>query len=248
MNNALNPSLRFLDASQLLSAASSLDAIHARTIKVIERLQRDVEARKTAAASRWKGAAGVVSESDRRRLERNEVHAAILEIKRAADKELDALLKEAGAAHSAAISQREFYDSPVKTLNRLTLGDARRGEYLRQLEHVGPAELAHLGQFAVSTGNVALAAAIVSRLDAMPSGTRPFNGVQLAQAMGIDEHRKGSEAIKIADARLQAIVLAIRAWRSGTSNPFDTVQLALRERTLDAGLLEALEADNGDAR
>lgn len=247
MNNALNPSLRFLDASQLLSAASSLDAIHARTIKTIERLQRDVDARKTAAASRWKGTAGVVSESDRRRLEEGEVRAAIIEIKRAAEKELDAILKEAGAAHVAAVSQRPFYDSPVKTLNRVTLGDARRGEYLRQLEHVGPAELAHLGQFAVSTANLALAAAVVSRLDSMPAGSRPFSAVQLAQALGIEEHTKGSEAIKIADARLQAILVAIRAWKAGSSNPLDAVHLALRERTLDAGLLEAMEADD-DAR
>ena len=248
MNNALNPSLPFLDASALVASASALDAIHTRTLKTIDRLQKDVDARKAAAAARWKGTGDLMSASDRQRIEAREVNAAIIEIRRTAEKELDGILKEAGAAHAAAVSQRPFYDSPVKTLNRVTLGEPKRSEYARQLEHAGPAEVAHLGQFAVSSNNAALAAAIVSHLDAMPAKDRPFNGVQLAEAMRIDEHRKGHEAIKIADARLQAIVVAIRAWKAGTANPLNTVQLALRERTLDESLLSSLEADDGNAQ
>lgn len=243
--NVLNPQTPFLNGSQMIEAASAIDAVHARVIKAIERLQNDVASRKLAAANRWKGTAHLMNEADRKRIESNEVHAAIVEIQRAAEKELDALLKEAGASHEKAISQRQFYDSPVKTLNRLTLGDAKRSEYMRQVESIGPAELTHLAQFAVSTGNNALAAAIVTRLDGMPAKDRPFTPVELAQSMNLDEHRKGVEAIKIVDVRLQSILVAIRAWNAGKSNPLNTVQLALRNKELD---LSVLGGEDGDGQ
>jgi hypothetical protein len=245
MNNALNPALPFLDASALIERASNLDSIHTRTLMAIDRLQRDVDAQKRAAADRWKSTASLgLNPSDRVRIEAEEVRVGVLTIRQNAQKELDALMKEAGAAHADAVAQRDFYDSPVKTLNRLTLGSPRRTEYMRQVESVGTAELAHLAQFAVSTKNRDLAAAIVTRLDGMRSGERPFNAATLATAMQLDEHRKAAEAIKIADARLQSIVVAIRAWKAGTSNPLNTVQLALRNRELDPEVLKQLEADD----
>ena len=247
-DNALNPNLKFLNASQLVEAASMLDAIHARTLKTIDRLQADVAGRKSAAAARWAGAGDLMSPQDRQRIEANEVNGAIIEIKRAAEKDLDAILKESGAAHAPAVACREFYDSPVKTLNRVTLGDPKRSEYMRQVESVGPAELHHLGQYALSTSNLNLAAAVISRLDVMPASSRPFGAAALAEALDLDEHRKGNQAIKIADARLQGILVAIRAWKAGTSNPLSTVSLALRERELDIATLDALEADDGNAQ
>jgi len=69
----------------------------------------------------------------------------------------------------------------------VSLGDARRTELSRQLESVGPAELAHFVQFAVSTGNAALAAA-VSRLASMPAKDRPLGATELAQALNLEEH------------------------------------------------------------
>lgn len=243
--NVLDPRIPFLNGSQMVEAASAIDVVHTRTLKTIERLQKDVDARKRIAADRWKGTSHLMTEVDRRRIEHNEVHAAIVEIQQAAEKELDAILKEAGALHQKAISQREFYDSPVKTLNRVTLGDPKRSEYMRQVAAAGKAELTHLAQYAVSTGNDALAAAIVARLDGVAVKDREFSQVELAQAMNLEEHRKGAESLKIVDARLQSILVAIRTWKAGKSNPLNTVQLALRNQELDASILDELEADDG---
>jgi hypothetical protein len=240
----LNPELPYLVAGKMLEVAASLDAIHSRTIKAIERLNRDLDARKREIANRWKSAP--LDSAQKRALEAREVLVASLEIKANAEAELDGLLKQAGAAHATAVSQRPFWDSPVKTLNRATLGDPKRSEYLQQLADVGPAELAHLAQWAVSTGNRPLAAAVVTRLDRM-SGTRPFNAAALAGAMRLEEHRKGSEAIKIAEARFQGVVIAIRAWKAERSNPLHTVGLALQGRTLDEDLLSEMEARDGNA-
>lgn len=243
--NTFNTALPFLNASELLDVASNLDAIHTRTLKVIDRLQKDVDTRKAAVANRWKDTASYgLSLGDKARIEAEEVRVAIITIRQNAEKELDGIFKEAGVAHAQAISQRTFYDSPVKTLNRITLGDPKRSEYLRQIESVGPAELTHLAQFAVSTNNTALAAAIVTRLDSVKTGSRPFSAVTLATSMQLEEHRKGAEAIKIADVRLQGIVIAIRTWKASTSNPINTVALAMRNRTLDPEVLKQLEADD----
>lgn len=242
LTNPLDPSLKFLTGSQLVEQAALLDSLHSRTLKAIDRLQRDVDARKAAIASRWKSAP--LDAAHKRQVEAEEIRVAILDIRQTSEKELDAILKEAGAAHALAVSQRGFYDSPVKTLNRLTLGDSKRTAYMEQVESVGPAELLHLGQFAVSTGNLPLAAAIVSRLDRMPSGQRPFGAVALAAAMQVEDHRKAVEALKIADARLQAVLVAIRAWKSGKANPLSTVALGLKGRTLDQSVLDKLEAED----
>lgn len=247
MSNALNPETPFLSASQLIEASSALDVIHSRTIKAIDALQKRVDVVKQAVASRWKNV-GNINVSLQRQAEAEEVRVGVLEIRRSAEAELDALFKEAGAVHARTESQRDFYASPVMTLNRMSLGDARRTQYSEQLRGAGQAELAHLGQWAVSTGNHALAAAIVARVDAMPSGQRPFLGVALAEAMRIEEHRKAVEAIKIADARFQGVVIAIRTWKQGKANPVNTVSLALQGRTLDEDLLRELERDNAGAR
>lgn len=248
MNDNLDPSLKFLNGAQMVEAAASLDAIHTKTLKAIERLQKDVDARKNAIANQWKGTSSHgLQAQDVSRIVGQQQYAAIQEIRRNAEKELDGLLKDAGAPHAVVIGCRCFYDSPVKTLNRVTLGDPKRTEYQRQIETAGPAELANLGQLAVSTGNVQLAAAIVSRLDVMPAASRPFGAVAIAEAMRLDEHRKGAESIKIAEVRLQAILVAIRSWKAGKANPLNTVELALRTSALDAETLAELEADDGRA-
>lgn len=240
MFNRLNPDLPFLSASELLSIASGIDALHGRTIKTIERLQRDVDAQKAAIANRWKTAA--IGANDRRRIEAEEIRVVTLTIRQNSEKELDALLKEAGIAHTRAAGQRGFYASPVMTLNRLSLGDPRRSSYLDQVAGIGPAEAMHLGQWAVSTGNLALAAALVAKVDAMPAANRPYSGVALAEAMQLDEHRKAVEAIKIVDARFQGVVIAIRTWKTAKANPLHSVSLSLMGRSLDDKTLKELEA------
>ena len=119
----------------------------------------------------------------------------------------------------------------------VALGDPKRTEYLNQLAYAGPAELGHMAQVAVSSKNVPLAAAVLSLLDRMPSKDRPVGPAELAHAMRLDDFLKVGEYIKLGDARLQGILVAIRTWKHGRSNPINTVQLALRERGIDRDLI-----------
>ena len=225
-----------LTAAEIGALASSLDALHTKTLKVIERLNQDVAERKRQIASRWKSAPGL-SAGDLARFAEQEPLASVRQIKDNAEAELDKLIKDAGAPHAQLIDQRQFYDSPAKVLSRAALGDPKRTEYLQQLQHAGPAELASMAQVAVSSKNVPLAAAVLSLLDRMPSKDRPVGPAELAHAMRLEEFLKVQEYIKLGYARLQGILVAIRTWKHGRSNPINTVQLALREQEIDRGVI-----------
>ncbi|HFX2956694.1 TPA: hypothetical protein ACV5G7_000654 [Pseudomonas aeruginosa] len=224
-----------LTPAQIGELASSLDGLHGRVLKAIERLQKDVDTRKQEIANRWKQTG--VGMVDRARFAEQETLAVVRDIKANAEKELDGYLKSAGAPHAQLIAQRQFYDSPAKVLSRAALGDPKRTEYLSQLAYAGPAELGHMAQVAVSSKNVPLAAAVLSLLDRMPSKDRPVGPAELAHAMRLDDFLKVGEYIKLGDARLQGILVAIRTWKHGRSNPINTVQLALRERGIDRDLI-----------
>jgi hypothetical protein len=225
-----------LTAAEIGALASSLDALHTKTLKVIERLNQDVAERKRQIASRWKSAPGL-SAGDLARFAEQETLASVRQIKDNAEAELDKLIKDAGAPHAQLIDQRQFYDSPAKVLSRAALGDPKRTEYLQQLQHAGPAELAHLAQVAVSTQNVPLAAAVLSLLDRMPTKDRPHGPAEFALAMQMPEYLQVQEWIKLGDLRLQGILVSIRTFRSGKSNPLNTVALGLREKAIDRGVI-----------
>lgn len=231
----LNQVSPLLSPQQIGELASNLDAIHTRALKAIQRLQSDIDARKAEIANRWKSAG--IDAADKARISQSETVAAVRQIKDNSTKELDKLLKEAGAPHAQLVSQRDFYSSPAKVLSRAALGDPKRTEYINQLAYAGPAELGHMAQVAVATQNVPLAAAVLSLLDRMPSKDRPFGPVELASAMKLDDYLKVQEYIKLGDARLQGILVAIRTWNQGKSNPLNTVQLALREQAIDHDLI-----------
>jgi hypothetical protein len=236
----------FLTVSEIGELASGLDSLHGRVLKTIERLQTDVDTRKTAIAERWKLVDLNLTTAERNRFAEQETSAAIGQIKDAAAVEVDAFYKQAGALYNPLVAQRLYYESPVKVLAREALGDERRSAYLQQLSLAGPAELAHFGQFAVGTKNKALGAAVLSRLDALPMKERPFTPNEFATAMELDAYIKAREYLKIGELRFQGLIVAIRTWKQGRSNPINTLSLALRSQQLDMKVLDSLEdGDHG---
>jgi hypothetical protein len=225
-----------LSPSQIAELTSQLDAIHTRVLKAIERLQKDVDTRKREIANRWKNSG--ISAEDQARYAQSETLAAVGQIRDNARAELDKLLKSAGAPHEQIVSQRQFYDSPVKVLARTALGSPERTHYATQLDHAGPSELAHMAQVAVSTKNEALAAAVLGLLDRLPTKDRSVSPQHLARSMKLDAYLKVQEYLKLADLRLQGIVIAVRTWNQGRANPLNTVQLALRERAIERSIIE----------
>lgn len=236
----------FLTVSEIGELASGLDSLHGRVLKTIERLQTDVDTRKAAIAERWKLVDLNLTTAERNRFAEQETSAAIGQIRDAAADEVDAFYKQAGALYNPLVAQRLYYQSPVKVLAREALGDERRSAYLQQLSLAGSAELAHFGQFAVGTKNKALGAAVLSRLDALPMKERPFTPNEFATAMELDAYIKAREYLKIGELRFQGLIVAIRTWKQGRSNPINTLSLALRSQQLDMKVLDSLEdGDHG---
>jgi len=221
-----------LTPSQIGELATQLDAIHTKALKAIERLNKDIATRKSEIANRWKSSG--ISDADQQRYAESETVAAIGQIKDTATKELDAILKQAGAPNEQIVAQRQFYDSPVKVLARAGLGSPERTHYAQQLQHAGPSELGHMAQLAVSSKNEALAAAVLSLLDATPTQQRPLSPQHLARAMELEAYSKVQTYQKLAEARLHGIIVAIRTFRAGRANPLNTLSLALREREIEA--------------
>lgn len=229
-----------LTAAQVGELASALDAIHTRVLKTIERLQKDVAAKKAEIANRWKTVS--IDMPDRARYAEKETAAAIREIQANSRAEIDRAFKEAGPVHAKLQAQRQYYDHPAKVLSRVALGAPQRSAYLEQLAHAGPGELAHMAQVAVGTRNEPLAAAVLSLLDAMPTKERPVSGPALAAAMQVQDFVKVQDYLKIGEARLQGIVVAVRSWMSNKATPIDTVSLALMQREIDKDVAEEVSA------
>ena len=235
MKYQLKP-VALLTASQLVEVASAADANFQSAGKVIDRLQADVAEQKRRIFERWKGLS--VSPADRGRLVAEEQHKAIVTIQRNAESELDRLLQRAYELQVQAEAQRDMWDSPVQVLARQGLGTQQRSEYHLQISGAGSAEIAHLGQLAVGTKNAVLAAAVLSRLDALSSKDRPFTAQELAHAIGNEEQLKAAEAIKVTSNRGQATINAIRAFRTNRSSPLNNLTDAMRRSQENLSLLE----------
>ena len=228
-----------LTASQLVELASAADANLQSAGKVIDRLQADVAEQKRRISERWKSLS--ISPSDRERLSAEELRNSVLTIQRNAEPELDRIMKRAHELQVQAEGQRDMWDSPVKVLARQGLGTPQRSDY--QLSIAGPAEVAHFGQLAAGTKNFTLAAAVLSRLDALPTNQRPFSAQELAQAVGVEEQAKAAEAIKVASNRGQATINTIRAFRANRSNPLNNLADAMRRSQEKLSLLETQDDD-----
>lgn len=222
----------FLNVVQLGELTSNLDLIHGRVLKAIERLQNDVATRKAEIAGRWKQM--FVDDESRRRFVAQENDKATSLIREGAKQELDRLLKEAGVPYHRITAQKPFYASRILVLNRQGLGTDKRAVYESTVEKARSVSLAGLMQLAIGTSDLVLAAALAQENDLRRDSDRGFDTVQALKLLKIEEYDKAQEYIQIAEVRFQAIVLAIRTWGMGRSNPLDTVSLAMRKREVES--------------
>ena len=87
------------------------------------------------------------------------------------------------------------------------LGSERRSRLIQQLEHSGNVELASLAVLAVSAKDRELAAVLVSRVNRMPHGERPFSPQELADLIVVGEFRAVQTAIgEIEDIAERAMI------------------------------------------
>jgi len=94
-------------------------------------------------------------------------------------------------------------NSPAQMLGRVALGENKRTQYQTQLEGAGPVELETAAVTAIATGDVVLAAAIVTVVDRRPLDRRPFSVAAFAERMWGEQHSNIT-------AKLKGVMLAQR--------------------------------------
>ncbi len=105
-------------------------------------------------------------------------------------------------------------------LNRQGLGTARRTELERSAERARVVGLAGLGQLAIGTGDLVLAAVIINENDRRREAERAFSTSEFLSLMpGLDEFDKAQQYLLIGENRMNAIALAIRVWQTARPAP-----------------------------
>lgn len=142
-----------------------------------------------------------------------------------------ARVREAGLIAGLVARAREHYQSPVQMLMREGLGSERRSRIMQQIEHSGPIELVSLAALAAaSTGDRELGAALVSRVNRMAHGDRPFSPQALADALVGAEHRDVTAAIMEVERTAEEMAHADTAFESGRASGVRTLRAAIMRR------------------
>jgi hypothetical protein len=133
--------------------------------------------------------------------------------------------------------------SPVQHLGRIALGDARRLAIQQTLAEGGPVELEAAARQAIMTGDLPMAAAVVTVVDRRGKDRRPFSAADFARRVvgeRFDEQVRLLREVKLAFDNAFA---AEREFIRGKPDPLTNVSLALARRQLD----ETAPVEDADA-
>jgi hypothetical protein len=105
------------------------------------------------------------------------------------DRNRQELLRQLAAAYDRLDLAVRATPSPVAMLGMEGLGSDSRQRYETQLATAGPATIANAAVRAIASNDLVLAAAVLSRLDAIPRDQRPFQPVDLAEKLVGKRHK-----------------------------------------------------------
>ncbi|MBG0811869.1 hypothetical protein IY145_21200 [Methylosinus sp. H3A] len=156
------------------------------------------------------------------------------QIKRESADERLARVREAGRLAHEVAGARQHYASAVQMLIREGLGSERRSRLMQQIEHSGPTELASLAALAASTGDREMGAALVSRVNRMDAGDRPFSSQALAAVLVGAEFRDVTAALMEIERTAEEAAHADTAFERGHANLVRAIKSALDRRAQEA--------------
>ncbi|MGX9393558.1 hypothetical protein ACWX0K_14795 [Nitrobacteraceae bacterium UC4446_H13] len=152
------------------------------------------------------------------------------QLKRESVETRTAHVREAGVIANVAARAKQHFQSPVQILMREGLGSERRSRLLQQIEHSGSTELASLAALAASTGDKEMGAALISRVNRLDPGDRPFSPHALADALVGAEHRDITAAIMEVERIAEEAAHADTAFETGKPSSVRTIQAAILRR------------------
>lgn len=139
-------------------------------------------------------------------------------------------LKELLAIEAQASKLAPLFESPVQMLSRMGLGSAERSRYSEQLRGAGPRELKNYAEWARYKGDRILAAAVLSRVDTLPTKSRPFKATEFASSIVGEEFELTKKAIERIRVAAQRAVNANRDFERGKENIAAKISVGLARR------------------
>jgi len=136
-------------------------------------------------------------------------------------------LKELLAIEEKANALAPLLESPVQMLSRMGLGSVERSRYHEQLRDAGSRELQNYADWARYKNDRILAAAVLSRLDTLPTKSRPFKATEFATSIVGEEFEQISKAIKRIRLATQRAVNADRGFKHGRTGSAAKISVGL---------------------
>jgi hypothetical protein len=225
----------FLSLPELGELAARLEILLQKTTETIDRLEREIAWQKTRVANHWEGVRAL-GPADRGRVMAEQASAAIRTIRQNAKPELDAILKEAGTSNGPLVAQRPYWTSRAVVLNRQGLGTERRNSLEETAERARQVALAGLGQLAIGTADLVLAAAVINENDRPREPDRVFSSAEFLSLMpGLGDFDKAQQFLLIGENRMNTIALGIRTWQ--TARPAPVARVSMAYATMGAGIV-----------
>lgn len=139
--------------------------------------------------------------------------------------------KAVGAAKNVLDESREAFTNRRRLLDGGTLGSSRRAAFAENLKESGPVAIRNAAERAIADQDEALAAAVASRVESMPTKARPFHVAALMEKLP-DELPVFEPARKFAEAEsILADVLSffydVQAFKH---NPTRAIERGIRAR------------------
>ncbi|WP_017938999.1 hypothetical protein [Zestomonas thermotolerans] len=154
-----------------------------------------------------------------------------------------AMLKGLKAYADEAAAIAAVYTSPASMLGRVALGDPKRTQYQIQLEGAGPVELENAARTAIMTGDMVLAAAIVTVIDRRPKDRRPFMVQAFAERVVGEVWKRLNAKLEGVQLAYKSAVAADREFVRGKADPITNLSLAIAGQAI----AEAAGDDEGEA-
>lgn len=225
---------------ELIAAASqaeSLSQSFAVRVGSFEKLVSEREAQVIGEAKKYGKVSGEYDQATRRTVDQATRNAALRQAREyrrtlAAESESERFdrLQAIKKLESRAIELEPLFESPVQVLSREGLGTPERSRYHEQLSAAGPRELQNYAQWAVANGDRILAAAVLSRLDALPREQRPMMAVDFATKVVGEEYKQTRDALRRIRLATQTAINVNRAFERGRSDPTSKIALGLAKR------------------
>lgn len=182
--------------------------------------------------------------SERELFARRKAETQVKDVLKAAKERADAIKKELAVSKELLGLSKDALSNPFAVLDAQTLGDARRATYMANLSGAGPLALKHAAEQAAATGDAALAAAVVSVLERMPSADRPFFQ-QSVLSIFPDDHEifQPMHEYRDAERALQDGLSLFGEVVNGAANPNERLGRALRAKDAAAAANEEGDSD-----